>query len=92
MDLLDEDKASTFNTRAECLEWIQERVIRFKLAVNDVVLPNGVTGLSQRKTDGRILSTKAEGYKPGGLDEPLKRYAKPVRQNGKWMAVMFMDK
>jgi hypothetical protein len=92
MALYDEDKASTFNTRAECQEWIKDRVIRFKLAMGNVMFEDGVAGLSQRKADGRILNIKSEGYKSGALDEPLKKYAKPVRSGTKWLAAMLNEK
>lgn len=92
MELFDVDKAASFDTKAQCREWIKDRVIRFKLAVENVVFPDGVVGLSQRKTDGRIVNIKSEGYKPDGLDEPLKKYAKPVRNGAKWMAAMLYEK
>lgn len=91
MKLYDEAGAKTFATKADCQKWIRDRAVRFKLAVEPVELPNGETVLTQRKTDGRIVDITADGYKAGGLDEPLKRYAKPVRQGDRWMAVMLFD-
>jgi hypothetical protein len=92
MELMNVDKASTFESKEACRQWIADRVIRFKLAVGDVIMPNGVIGFSQRKTDGRIVDTKEPGYKPDALDEPLKKYAKAVRQDKKWMAAMLYQK
>lgn len=91
MDLFEVDKAAKFDTKDECRQWIADRVIRFKLAMRNVQFSDGEVGLGQSKKDGRIVNTKEEGYKPDGLDEPLKKYAKPVRENGKWMAVMLYE-
>lgn len=88
MQLQDESAAKTFDTKEECRKWISDRVVRFKLGIGTVVLSDGTPGISQQKKDGRIIDTTAEGYKPDGLDEPLKIYAKPVRNGDKWMAAM----
>lgn len=88
MKLSGESEARAFDTREACQEWIHGRVIRFKLAMEHVLLPDGSTGVAPKKVDGRILDARSDGYKSTALDEPLKNYAKPVRRDGKWLAVV----
>jgi len=95
MTLHDKDKAVKFDTRKECQEWIDARVVRFKLRMVKMrmpakPLPNEADTYEYipKKTDGKIINTLAEDFAPSGTDEPLGNYAEPVQSDGKWMAVM----
>lgn len=89
MDIHDEDQAAKFDTRQECKEWIDDRVVRFKLKMvkAQTRTPGEFTFVPQ-KFGGTIHCESAEGFKSSGTDEPLSNYAEPVKKDGKWMAVM----
>lgn len=81
--------ATTFETKQECQDWIDKRVVRFKLKVAHGRDGKGNFAVGQlRKTDGRIIDKTIDGFKPQSFDEPLDNYAEPVLENGKWLAVM----
>jgi len=89
MTLHDQDTATKFETKEECLQWINDRVVRFKLKIGLGKDKDGKTVPGQlRKADGKILNTKAEGFQPGGTDEPLDNYASPEKRDDVWMAIM----
>jgi hypothetical protein len=89
MKLHGEDQAEHFDTRGECQQWINDRIVRFKLKIANGRDKDGNFACGPlRKTDGRILNTTAEGFKGGGIDEPLSNYAEPVQRDGKWLPVM----
>lgn len=88
MALQDADNAAKFNTRQECWDWINQRVVRFKLKMVPAMTPDGKSTFAPEKCDGQILNTLAEDFKPGHTDEPLKVYAEPVQQGEVWMAAM----
>jgi len=89
MTLHDQENAVKFDTEAECASWIADRIVRFKLKVSHGKTPEGTFAIGAlRKDEGKILDTKVEGFKSGGVDEPLSNYAEPTKQNGVWLAVM----
>lgn len=81
--------ATSFDTKAECQAWIDDRIVRFKLIASHGKDKNGkiVVGALQ-KTEGRILNKTIEGFKEQAYDEPLTNYAEPVKEDDKWLAVM----
>jgi hypothetical protein len=90
MELHDTETAVKFGTRKDCQQWIDERVIRFKLKMVKVGHPDlarGVTFVPQ-KCDGEIVHRLEEGFRESGTDEPLGNYAAPSKHDGQWMAVM----
>jgi hypothetical protein len=92
MEIHDTENADHFDTKDECLGWIADRIVRFKLKIAHGVDRNGNFAVGQlQKSDGRIFVTTAEGFKTTSLDEPLAKYAAPHKQeNEKWIAVMEM--
>lgn len=94
MKLHDTDNANEFETRKACQDWINNRVVRFKLRMTRMRLPVSTDPTGDafeyvpRKTDGKIIDKTADGFKPSGTDEPLKNYAEPVQNGGVWVAVM----
>ena len=89
MDLHDEENAERFDTRPKCQEWIDQRIVRFKLRMIPYrTMPDDPVQYAPRKEDGQIVDTTAEGFKGGGIDEPLSNYAEPLRKGDKWFAIM----
>jgi hypothetical protein len=86
------ENANQFDDREACLQWIDDRVVRFKLRMVKAATqtPGEFTYIPQ-KEEGKIVNTLAEGFKESGTDEPLSNYASPVKQDGKWLAVMMMQ-
>lgn len=90
--------SDTFNSRDECQKWIDARVIRFSYSIGKVVLP-GVKTEKQtyipdmwttnvEKDGGIVLDPTTADYVKRDEDEPLNKYAKPVRQGRGWIAFM----
>lgn len=82
--------ASKFDTREACRNWINDRVVRFKLKMVKARVsdnPDKFTYIPQ-KFDGKIINTKSGEFKETAGDEPLGKYASPTKENNKWMAVM----
>jgi len=89
MALHDTENAVKFESREDCLHWIEDRIVRFKLKLSHGQDKDGNFAVGPlRKADGKIMDTKAEGFKEGGIDEPLKNYAEPSKQDGEWLAIM----
>lgn len=83
------ENANQFESREECLKWIDERIVRFKLRMTKVMTNTpGEFTYAPQKEQGKIMSTLAEGFKKSGTDEPLSNYASPIKKGGKWLAVM----
>jgi hypothetical protein len=82
------EPANTFDTRDDCLEWINDRIVRFKLKMVAARTPAGDPTYVPQKIDGRIHDSTAEGFKESGTDEPLSNYAAPKKQDNKWVAYM----
>jgi hypothetical protein len=88
----------TFNSRDECQKWIDSRVIRFAYSFQKVALPGVKTDTKTyipdmwttavEKDGGIVLDPTAPDYEKGSEDEPLRNYAKPVRQGRTWIAFM----
>lgn len=85
----------TFASREECQKWIDSRVIRFSYTMSKVVIPGFETAASSvpnmwtfepKKSSGEILDPSAPGYVRQDTDEPVSKYAKPVRHFDKWFA------
>jgi hypothetical protein len=81
--------ATAFDTKQDCQDWIDSRVVRFKLRVHHGKDKDGnfIVGAMQ-KSDGKIIDKTADGFKPQAYDEPLTYYAEPVSEDDKWLAVM----
>jgi hypothetical protein len=86
-----------FDSRAECQAWIDSRVIRFTYALSKVVMPGFQTAAAPvpdmwthtfEKSGGLVLDPKAPDYVKSDMDEPVSKYAKPVRHADKWFAFM----
>jgi len=92
MEVHDTENAARFDTKDECLGWIKDRIVRFKLKIAHGVDRDGNFAVGQlQKADGRIFVTTEEGFKPTSLDEPLANYASPLKQEDEsWIAVMEM--
>jgi hypothetical protein len=89
MELHEKEGAVKFDSRKECQEWIDERVVRFKLRmVKAATATPGEYTFVPQKCDGQIVHTKTEDFKKSATDEPLKNYASPLKDDGKWLAVM----
>lgn len=90
MELHDTENAPRFDTKTACLEWINTRIVRFKLKVQHGVDAEGAFAVGPiMKASGRIVVTTSEEFKPYSLDEPLGNYAFPLQQEDKtWLAVM----
>lgn len=82
------EKAEKFNTKDECWDWINSRIVRFKLKMVRVKDESGQPSFAPQKCDGQIINTLTEGFKPSATDEPLKAYAEPVKDGDQWMAIM----
>lgn len=90
--------SDTFKSRDECQKWIDSRVIRFSYAVKKVVMPGVKTDAKTyipnmwtttiQKDGSVVLNPSDPGYVKEDGDEPLKDYAKPVRQGREWIAFM----
>jgi hypothetical protein len=91
-----------FSSRDECQEWIKSRVIRFSYVVSKVALPGVKTDkttfipdmwtTSIEKDGGVVLDPTQPDYANTGMDEPLSKYARPVRQGREWVAFMGQKK
>jgi hypothetical protein len=88
MDIHDTETADKFDTKDECRQWINDRVVRFKLRMVRARTPEGKLTYIPQKCDGKIVVITSEGFKRSGTDEPLSNYAAPMRQDDKWFAVM----
>ena len=93
MELHDTENAPKFPTETECLEWINSRIVRFKLKVQHGVDAEGAFAIGNIvKAAGRIVVTTTEEFESSSLDEPLGNYAFPLEQPDKtWLAVMGMS-
>ena len=87
----------TFTSREECQKWIDSRVIRFTYTMGRVVMPGFNTAAAPvpdmwttevQKNSGAILDPLAPDYVKSDSDEPVSKYAKPVRHFDKWFAFM----
>jgi len=86
------ENATQFDDRESCHQWINDRVVRFKLRMmkSRTETPGKFTYVP-RKEQGQIVNTLDEGFKESGTDEPLSNYAAPVKKDDKWLAVMQMQ-
>lgn len=90
--------ADTFDSREACQKWIDSRVIRFSYAFKKVGLPGIKTDAKTyvpdmwttafEKDGSIVLDPLSPSYKKQDGDEPLKDYARPVRQGRSWIAFM----
>ena len=87
-----------FNSREECQGWIDSRVIRFSYSIGKAALP-GIKTAKQtyipdmwttefQKDGGIVLDPSAADFVKKDGDEPLSKYAKPVRNGKSWVAFM----
>lgn len=93
MELYDTKTASKFKTQSECRSWIKDRIVRFRLKM--IRTPVSGTKLKftyvPQKFDGKIINIGSDGFKELVGDEPLNKYASPVKKDGKWLAVMHLQ-
>jgi len=88
MTLHDVENAATFDTKAECLQWIDDRIVRFKLKMVPAVTTEGKATFVPQKVEGKIMNTTIESFENSGTDEPLSNYAVPRKSGDLWLAVM----
>ena len=88
MKLHNENSAPRFDTKDECWQWIDQRVVRFKLKMVKAQTSDGNFTFLPQKCDGKIINTSIDGFKEDGTDEPLRNYAAPAKLDNKWLAVM----
>ena len=69
---------AAFTSRALCQSWIDDRVLRFQIKMHLVETPGGLVAVPQ-KGPGKVVLSASPDYKKMAYDEPLSRYAEPVR-------------
>jgi hypothetical protein len=81
------DSAPSFASRAECKQWIDNRVMRFSIKIAAVAGPGGPIVTTQKNL-GRVIDTTKPDYQKMATDEPLKKHAKPVKDGAVWRAAI----
>ena len=78
-----------FDSKKECQEWIDDRIVRFKLRmIKAQTQTPGEFTYVPKKEQGMIICKSNEDFKESGTDEPLSNYAEPVKQDANWLAIM----
>ena len=90
MELYDAETANKFKSRPECQSWIKDRIVRFRLKMIKTRVPGVEVKFTYvpQKFDGKIININSDGFEDLVGDEPLNKYASPVKKAGEWLAVM----
>jgi hypothetical protein len=91
MTLHGTENATSFETERACWDWINSRIVRFKIKMARKRLPEGGSTFVPEKYNGDIIDTAIDGFVKNEDDEPLKLYAAPSKQGSKWLAVMKVE-
>ena len=86
-----------FDSRAECQTWIDSRLFRFSYSIGKATMPGFEVSAatvpdmwthSIQRSTGTVIDPTQSDYVRNDMDEPVSKYAKPVRHHGKWFAFL----